>query len=541
MKHARSVLVVALALGACGYFNAMYNAKRSYAEAERAAARGEPGVARTAWLEAIDGAASSYRNHPDSRWADDALLLIARARFNLGEYEAARASARAAMAISADDVSAAAAQTMIGAAGFRLGDTEEAAAVLDSAVTRSTADGRPEPLLWRARTRFASGQPGAWEDLDAAAAGSAAIASAAALEGVIHAIDETDRRRFDLSLQRLLNLREGARYADTLLVLLDVASGRFGHSADLVPEVSSIAWPGADREPLALFRVSSLAEAGDTGAAIEQALRLAGRASADNAAAARVLAARLDLDRAQSIEDLAEAREILLPSFSYGRARTLLRTLRVVEVLLERAGRDGQPLAVFAAAELVRDQLGAELLARDLFLAYADLVPEAVWAPKALLAAAALGSTMVNGDDIGDRFAGTPDNVYVRAVLFEDDPDGYARAEERLARSLAVIRFDAYREADERDIRVGSAIARLDSLKAQVLADSMRLVCGTMLDSLALAGIRADSVRSACLRGDTASVSAFLQIDTLLLQDSLADTLRSRRRAIRDTFLLRLK
>ena len=85
--------------------------------------------------------------------------------------------------------------------------------------------------------------------------------------------------------------------------------------------------------------------------------------------------------------------------------------------------------------------------------------------------------------------------------------------------------------------------ARLGDRKAQVLADSMRLVCGTMLDSLALAGVRADSVRSACLRGDTAGVSAFLQIDTLLLRDSLADTMQVRLRggAARDTFLLRLK
>ena len=116
------------------------------------------------------------------------------------------------------------------------------------------------------------------------------------------------------------------------------------------------------------------------------------------------------------------------------------------------------------------------------------------------------------------------------------DDGTYAVTEDRLSRSLAAVREDAFAAADARDVSVGSAVARLDSLKARAVADSLKLACGAMLDSLALKGIRADSVRSACLRRDADRVALLMKIDTLLLRDSTrADTLARRRRPVRDT------
>jgi hypothetical protein len=43
-----------------------------------------------------------------------------------------------------------------------------------------------------------------------------------------------------------------------------------------------------------------------------------------------------------------------------------------------------------------------------------------------------------------------------------------------------------------------------------------------MIDSLSIAGIRADSTRIACLRGDTARVRFVLNVDTALLRDTTA-------------------
>jgi hypothetical protein len=153
-----------------------------------------------------------------------------------------------------------------------------------------------------------------------------------------------------------------------------------------------------------------------------------------------------------------------------------------------------------------------------------------------LLAAAALGGG--HADGVPARFEARSDNVYVRAILDHADPAEFEAAEERLERSLVALRQAAFTAADQRDLRVVRAVATLDSLEVAALADSMRLVCGQMLDSLALTGIRGDSVRAACVRSDSALINKFLAIDTLLLRDSTAlaaDTLRARRRVIRDT------
>jgi hypothetical protein len=178
------------------------------------------------------------------------------------------------------------------------------------------------------------------------------------------------------------------------------------------------------------------------------------------------------------------------------------------------------------------------MFARSLFLAYADVVPDAVWAPKAVLAAAALGQGTDEGVALATRFSAQPGNVYVQATLDRADPAAFESAESRLARSLGALRESAFADAGQRDLRVARAVATLDSLKFAALADSMRLFCGQMLDSLAVTGIRADSVRAACVRSDSVLVQRFLAIDTMMLRDSTmtaADTLRARRGVVRDT------
>ncbi|MGH7448276.1 MAG: hypothetical protein ACRELT_11985, partial [Longimicrobiales bacterium] len=58
------------------------------------------------------------------------------------------------------------------------------------------------------------------------------------------------------------------------------------------------------------------------------------------------------------------------------------------------------------------------------------------------------------------------------------------------------------------------------------------------IDSLSIAGIRADSTRTACLRGDSARVRFVIDVDTALLRDT-ADRMdpreTSRGRAAPDT------
>src|SRR5690606_33841234 len=91
------------------------------------------------------------------------------------------------------------------------------------------------------------------------------------------------------------------------------------------------------------------------------------------------------------------------------------------------------------------------------------------------------------------------------------------------------------------DPTVGRAIAMLDSARLAAHADSMRAVCATRMDSLGVAGIRADSARAPCLRSDSLRFAEVLRMDTLLLRDTLADDdslVMRRRRALRDTIRL---
>jgi hypothetical protein len=65
----------------------------------------------------------------------------------------------------------------------------------------------------------------------------------------------------------------------------------------------------------------------------------------------------------------------------------------------------------------------------------------------------------------------------------------------------------------------------------------MRTRCALLVDGLVIAGIRADSVQAACVRGDAARVDSVLRMDTLLLRDTSGLDERRRLRALIDTLL----
>lgn len=121
MRRVLAVGLVAFVLAGCGsnsfvgrrtdnftaYYNTFYNARRTYDEGTRALERGAAGaqavpVDRTRYLavyplangqsqqakfeNTIKKSADVLRKHPDSKWADDALLLIGQSYFYLGQY-----------------------------------------------------------------------------------------------------------------------------------------------------------------------------------------------------------------------------------------------------------------------------------------------------------------------------------------------------------------------------------------------------------------------------------------------------------------------
>lgn len=535
MRRAVPLAVVgALGLSACAYFNALYNAKRLFAEAEAAAAKGQASVADASYSQAIEKAAKSLRKDPDGRWADDALYLIGRAHFARGDAAAARVALERLLRETSDRQIATGARAYLGAAIVRLGQPGAAVAHLDSAIAQA---GRESDLaafarLWRARARFALGdEEQAWQDLELAARPRGAMGREARLEWASRGVQLDQPDRAAAAFAALFADRDAHRYADSVHALAARASERWGaqRSRALLDAVDESAWPATARDALRLRRAELLAAAGDTAAAVSEARAVADRAAGSTADRARVLLAHWALARAQDLEEMDDVRSLLLPAIADPEARRLLHTLRALAVLLEFPAEVGEPLALFAAAELARDELAAPLIARSLFISYADLVPSSVWAPKALLAAIALAPASEQADELRRRLHTHAGNAYLVAVSGGEPGRSYESAEDSLSNALVSLRKRANTEAERRDALLVQAVNTLDSLRAAARADTVRAACQLWLDSLRVAGIRADSLRAACERADSLRMDSLLVIDTLLLlrPDSAAgDTLR---------------
>jgi hypothetical protein len=152
---------------------------------------------------------------------------------------------------------------------------------------------------------------------------------------------------------------------------------------------------------------------------------------------ARLDLAHWSLARARDLVDVRDAEAVLLPAEDAPEASELIAALREFDDLAEVGLSD--PLGWFAAAEVARERLGAPMLARGLYLAYADEVPDDPWAAKALLAA-----LDVTTDDGGrawlrGRLEGRSTSPYVLAARGEPAP-GLEPLEEELSRRLQEMR-----------------------------------------------------------------------------------------------------
>lgn len=87
----RRLLLASLVVGltGCVYYNGMYNANRLAGRAESAERDGRTLDAGNYWSQVMVKADSVLARHPDSKWADDARLLRARALARTGQCEAA--------------------------------------------------------------------------------------------------------------------------------------------------------------------------------------------------------------------------------------------------------------------------------------------------------------------------------------------------------------------------------------------------------------------------------------------------------------------
>lgn len=430
-------LVLAAAVSACAYYNAMYNANRWAAQAERSERAGRLAEARERWQRAALHAESLLARHRDSRWADDALLVRGRALVRLERWSDAVVVLREAAAAAQTEPQRIRAWLEAGRAYFGLRMHEAALAVLDSALARGLPERRGELLLWRGRARLWLGDPaGARSDFRLAGRGPEVLTG---------------------------ELRAALALSDTALAgaLADsLAGARRVSEADVLPLLDTLALASgpdrASRVALALAGRRDLDRGVRARAALADGDRLARRGFhalareryqlvmqlAPDSAEARLAAVRhtaLDLREARgdSARHSARARLAALEQLGGAASReaaTLLDILQRADTLSR-----GGDAAAFLGAELLRDSLGSPGLAAVAFARMAEEHSGSPWAPKALLGAIVSGHP--DADSLRALLAQRyPSSPYTSLALGLDaDQEVYAVLEDSLRAAIAPL------------------------------------------------------------------------------------------------------
>ncbi len=436
MKRA---VIVSLCLGwlgasGCVYYNAMWSARRFAKEARRADAKGRMLEARTHWARAAVKAESVVTQHPRSRWAEEALVLQVEGLARSGACEATAGSLARAMRLSGRPALRERAALAAAECALEANDAVTAERRL-AGVTDSRDPAR------RSRAEFLAGR------------------AAAMQEDYPSAIEWYRRsREREAGPARARALLAAGRTAEAVTLFDTLARGRFVEKewAAVLDALSRAAGPEAGSGALdrllarrrvpAGIRARLLLADGDRFFAQGQPSAAAARyvqvaelvPDSSDGQRARVRQVRVFAAQAESLADLVEAQARLYrvtrtgaPSAAAGEARSLESLVR--RVLVRQDVDEG---AQFRTAELVRDSLGASRLAGRLFVGFARQWPSSIFAPKAVVAAAALLAEQ-RDSLIAVLDSSYPTSPYTRALRGEFSP-AFAAAEDSLARALGL-------------------------------------------------------------------------------------------------------
>ena len=424
MKFAGALVAGALLLSGCLHHNVVRNADRLYSRAEVERRAGRENAAAMVYADIVRKTGQALRAHPNNDWADEALLLLGQSRLRLGEYGESQAALVALGRRTETPGLRIEADIYLGVLKEEVGEPEEALGLVNAALKAAEIEGRgaigdearAEAYLLRGRILLERGQPDrAWLDLDRAVDADRDAAVEVAMERLQWAIASNDPDRTRFAVDALLaDPRAGVR-VDSVGLAVWAAADQWGAraGADLLAGTDSATWPRAARDRIVLQRARLLDAAGDTAAASDQALRVAGGLGV-SAAEGRLLLSEWRAQRARDLPEIYALRALLLPAAGTASVSRRLRAIDRLE-LFASVGLDDS-LGWFAAAEVARDYFGAEYLARGLFLAYADGSPGEPWVPKSLLAALEVSKEEADRAWLRGRLEGHRESPYVLAA-----------------------------------------------------------------------------------------------------------------------------
>ena len=447
MTRAVRVLAFALSLAvsSCAYYNAMWSAERFAKEARRLEARGQEPEARTQWARAAVKAESVLVHHPQSRWADDAVVLRAEGLARAGTCAAAAAPIAKALATVSETSLRERAGLAAAQCALTTGKPVEAGNALTDALASNDA-------RRRSRAEFLAGQ-GAADRLDytAAVAHFRRSREPAALPARARALLDAGRSADAAAV--LDSLAEGRFREDEwaeLLGGLAAAGGAGAASAALDRMLTRARVPFAARARLLMADGDRRSAAGDldvagtryreAAAAVPGTVGTTAEAGMARVREQRALAAAADRP-ADLSPIIAELTRIVRPGkpgagLAAPSGAAAGEAERLLELVARVAATSTTPGEAFRSAELARDSLGAPRLAGALFLELAANDAGSLFAPKALVAALPLVPERHDSilGVLGGTYAASP---YTRALRGEASL-AYGAAEDSLARELGV-------------------------------------------------------------------------------------------------------
>ena len=432
----RAVLVGVLAvplLTGCVYYNRMWSAERLARQARRAEARGDDGVARTAWAQAAAKAESVHAKHPGSKWADDAWVLHAEGAARGGSCGGARAVIGEALAEAVTEDALRERMALVAAeCALALGAPVEAGRQLQPALASRDAGRRSRSAYLAGRTAEAQG------DRDAAIAWYARSRERAAGPARVQVLLAGGHTAAALALMDTV-ARDRVVESEWRAMLAAVAAraGPAAATEALDRMLRRARVPTAERARLLLADADRRYAAGEFAAAAAR-YGAVGRVAPDapEARVARVRAVRARAAQAAQPGDVEvlrmELEQATRGSGGGPEAEALARWFQDV------APVQTSDSTAFRAAELARDSLRATALAAHLFLAFAREHPTSLFAPKALIAALPLAPAL-HDSLLRVLDADYDASPYVVAVRGDVSP-AYSALEDSLARALGFTR-----------------------------------------------------------------------------------------------------
>lgn len=418
----------------CGYYNGMWRADQFASQARHQEREGRREEARASWAAAAVKAESVVAHHPKGRWAGAALVLHGEGLAKSGACD--RAAAPLARALASIEDAELRERAALASAECNLAARNASAA---EAVLQPV---RASPRHARAsRAAYLSGcvaeQRGDMVGAASAYAQSSEVDAGPARARVLLAAGESAAAM--ALIDTLAREHRDEAVWGPLLNAVGEGVGATEASSALDRILTRGKVPTGARARLLLADGDRLFAVGALAAADGRYQQVAVMAPDSlEGQAARVRHLRVSAAQAGSLDELHAVQtqvDRLVEFGTTGTARAEAAALqRLIQEIIAPDGA-GQEVG-FRSAELARDSLRAPQLAENLFRGFAGDHPASLFAPKALVAAAAL--SLERRDSliaVLDATYGT--SPYTLALRGEPSP-GYAAAEDSLARALGL-------------------------------------------------------------------------------------------------------